>query len=68
MRINWNVFSVAGLVFITLKLDGSIDWSWWYVLAPFYIPFVALGFTAMLIGAVALIYKIVEKTLTILGK
>lgn len=26
------------LVFITLKLTGNIDWSWWWVLSPFWIP------------------------------
>jgi hypothetical protein len=27
------------LVFITLKLLGVIAWSWWWVLAPIWIPF-----------------------------
>lgn len=26
------------IVFITLKLTGHIDWSWWWVLAPLWIP------------------------------
>jgi hypothetical protein len=25
------------IVFITLKLTGYIDWSWWWVLAPLWI-------------------------------
>lgn len=25
---------VLALIFITLKLMGFIDWSWWWVLAP----------------------------------
>lgn len=25
------------IVFITLKLTGSIDWSWWWVLSPIWI-------------------------------
>ena len=29
-------FSLLGLVFITLKLCGVIDWSWWWVLLPIY--------------------------------
>ncbi len=28
---------VLGIVFIVLKLCGVIDWSWWWVLAPFWI-------------------------------
>lgn len=29
--------SVLGLIFIVLKLVGVITWSWWIVLAPFYV-------------------------------
>lgn len=27
-------FGLLGIVFITLKLCGVIDWEWWLVLAP----------------------------------
>jgi predicted tellurium resistance membrane protein TerC len=27
------------LLFIALKLTGHITWSWWWVLAPIWIPF-----------------------------
>lgn len=27
------------LVFTTLKLMGTITWSWWWVTAPLWIPF-----------------------------
>ena len=37
------------ILFIGLKLTNYIDWSWWWVLAPLWLPF-AIGF-----GAVALI-------------
>lgn len=26
------------IVFVILKLVGVINWSWWWVLAPFWIP------------------------------
>ena len=29
----WFLYALA-LVFITLKLTGFIDWSWWWVTAP----------------------------------
>lgn len=29
---------ILGLIFIVLKLTGVITWSWWWVLAPIYIP------------------------------
>ena len=31
---------LLAIVFITLKLTGYIDWSWWWVLAPIWIPIV----------------------------
>ena len=32
------VCNILGIIFIVLKLIGTIDWSWWWVLAPFWIP------------------------------
>jgi len=29
---------VLTIVFIVLKLVGTIDWSWWWVLSPIWIP------------------------------
>ena len=29
---------LLGISFIVLKLIGVINWSWWWVLAPFWIP------------------------------
>lgn len=36
-------FGLLGLVFITLKLTGFIDWSWLWVLAPFWVGFAIVG-------------------------
>ena len=33
-----NTVGLLGIVFIVLRLIGVIDWSWWWVLAPFWIP------------------------------
>ena len=32
------ITGLLGVVFIALKLTGSIKWSWWWVTAPFWIP------------------------------
>jgi len=34
--------TVLFLIFMTLKLTGSIDWSWWWVTSPLWIP-ITLG-------------------------
>jgi len=46
------------VVFITLKLLGKIDWSWWWVLAPVW-GSVALIIT-ILVGSIVVL-SIVEK-------
>lgn len=28
---------ILGIIFIVLKLVGTISWSWWWVLSPFWI-------------------------------
>lgn len=31
------IFDVLGIIFIVLKLGGIIEWSWIWVLSPFWI-------------------------------
>ena len=31
-------FGVLFIVFLVLKLVGIIDWSWWWIAAPLWIP------------------------------
>lgn len=39
------------VLFIGLKLTGHIDWSWWWVLAPLWLPFAAfLGLCVIFFG------------------
>lgn len=45
--------SLLGLIFIVLRLTGTITWSWWWVLAPFWVPLlVCLIFTCILLAIV----------------
>ena len=30
------ILGLLGIVFVTLKLTGVIDWSWWWVTLPFW--------------------------------
>lgn len=44
-------FGLLAIVFITLKLTGFINWSWWWILAPLWGPAVlALAFLAIAFG------------------
>lgn len=41
------VLGLLGVVFVTLKLVGVIDWSWWWVTLPFW------GGLALVLGVLA---------------
>ncbi len=49
--VNVNIVSMPTLLtvmFVGLKLTGHIDWSWWWVTAPTWIPFaIVLAFVAV---------------------
>jgi len=46
------------VVFLVLKLTGNIDWSWWWVTSPIWIP-VALVFGLFLIVLLSLILLLI---------
>jgi hypothetical protein len=38
-----SIFSLLLVAFVVMKLAGIIAWSWWWVLAPAWVPAVATG-------------------------
>ena len=48
------------IVFIVLKLTGTIAWSWWWVLSPLWIPTVLLIAIFLAIFLVILLFYIVK--------
>lgn len=44
------------VVFIALKLGGIIGWSWWWILAPLWIPWaIVIGLVAIFVLCAAVI-------------
>lgn len=43
------ILGMLGVAFVVLKLTGIIDWSWWWVTAPFWGPI------ALLIGLIVVV-------------
>lgn len=41
--------TVLFFIFLVLKLTGAIDWSWWWVTAPIWIPVGLVGLGAILV-------------------
>ena len=44
------------VVFLTLKLAGVIDWSWWWVTSPLWIP-VLVWLLILVIGGLIVYYR-----------
>lgn len=44
------------ILFVILKLTGAIDWPWWQVTAPFWVPLLiaASYFVSYIVGATIL--------------
>ena len=52
--------SLLCILFIGLKLGGVIAWSWWWVLAPIWIPVaigIIVGFVLLAVFLVAILKK-----------
>ena len=49
-------FGLLAIVFITLKLTGFITWSWWWVLAPLWMPWAALAVLWLVVFLVTYLY------------
>ena len=52
-----NLFGLLGIVFVVLKLTGTITWSWWYVTLPFWGGIVIVLLVLLVIGIVKVIRK-----------
>lgn len=48
---------LLAVAFIVLKLCGVIAWSWWWVLAPLWIPIAIAIACLAIIAVIVLIYK-----------
>lgn len=48
---------LLAIVFITLKLCGVIDWAWWIVLAPLWVPFAFVVIVLTIVKLVAIVER-----------
>lgn len=48
------------LLFIALKLTGYIEWSWWWVLSPLWVP-LSIGFGLLGVGLCLELLKIYKR-------
>lgn len=52
-----SLFGILFIVFLVLKLTGHIDWSWWWITAPVWVPVVVCA-TLLLSAAIAYVAAI----------
>ena len=48
------------IVFLVLKLANVIDWSWWWVTSPLWIPFVIAAIIIGIVGVIAIVIEYVN--------
>jgi uncharacterized membrane protein YhdT len=58
---NLSVSGLLFIVFLVLKLTGFINWSWWWVTSPLWIPIVFAFSISIFLLIFALVYR--EKSL-----
>jgi ABC-type polysaccharide/polyol phosphate export permease len=57
--INSGILTIMFVVFVTLKLTGNIDWSWWWVTSPLWLPVAILFFvlSVLFIAGIITLYS-----------
>jgi hypothetical protein len=48
------------ILFIALKLTNHIDWSWWWVLSPIWIPFLVVAGLVIVAGLLLGLAKLID--------
>jgi len=55
MPINSSILTILFVVFLVLKLTGNIDWSWWWVTSPLWLPIAILFFVLFVLFVMGVI-------------
>ena len=57
--INSGILTILFIVFLVLKLTGNIDWSWWWVTSPLWLPVAILFFvvSVLFIAGIIMLYS-----------
>ena len=53
--------SLLTVLFVGLKLCNQIDWSWWWVLSPLWIPWAIVFVIFGVFGLIVVAQKVLEK-------
>lgn len=56
-----SILGLLGVLFVGLKLTGYINWSWWWVTAPFWGGLAMVGVVLIAVGIVFCTTRIFRK-------
>lgn len=69
------IWGLVFLVFLVLKLTGNLQWSWWWITSPLWLPlllFVALSTLLFLVVVVLILFgfspEVIQEKIKGLGK
>ena len=58
---SWPIATMVFLAFFFAKIYDKIDWSWWWVFSPLWIPLAIIGVVLLLMGIVYIGALIIDK-------
>jgi cation transport ATPase len=61
VSVNFPWSFILFLVFLVLKLTEVIDWSWWWITAPLWLPIIIIVGMAVVFFLVVTIASLIEK-------
>jgi hypothetical protein len=51
-----SLYTIVFIIFLILKLTGNIDWSWWWVTSPIWIPILLFVGVLVIVFLFGLLY------------
>ena len=61
ITVSPNLGTILLITFVVLKLTKVINWSWWWVLSPLWIPFGLLAIGALIIGITEIVLNLIDR-------
>lgn len=55
------VMGLLTVLFAYFKLDGRLDWSWWWVFSPLWLPFVIILGIIAVVGAFVFLFAVIKE-------
>ena len=61
VNYSWPFSLILFLAFFFAKIFDKIDWSWWWIFSPLWIPLAIIGIVLLIMGIAYLAVLILDK-------